>query len=153
MMEPDPTSVLFTANFSWLGLLLVNVTAIPPGGACWPIITVVCSWPLLPTVIPSKGRAKAAVATVIVTAVSCAGVLNPGALADTVVLPDVAGWNDVVALKLPPVIITGELVIVPTLVLELTTFTLMAALPATGCVVTKFRPESSNAEETVNVDA
>jgi len=59
------------------------------------------------------------------------------------------GWNAVVLLLDPPDIVTGETVIVPTVVLALVTGTLAEVPPRSDWAVTKLFDESSNPEDTV----
>ena len=73
--------------------------------------------------------------------------LNPaGTFTDSVVLPALKGWNSVVTLKDPPAIVTGEGLMVPTVVFELVTLTVADKPPRTCCTAVKFPDESSCAE-------
>ena len=59
--------------------------------------------------------------------------LNPlGCVTERVEVPPEAGSNCVEALEAPPAMVTGDVVIVPTVVFELTTGTLNDKPPATG---------------------
>src|SRR5713226_2833044 len=60
------------------------------------------------------------------------------------------GWNSVEPWEFPPVMTTGETVMVPALVLELTTGTLTVSPPRTNCSADRFPPESSITETMVS---
>jgi hypothetical protein len=73
-------------------------------------------------------------ATVAVNDVNCVGVVKPaGVEAEISVDPCALGVNCVKPLSLPPVTVTGEVVIVPTVVLALVTLTNTEGPPARAC--------------------
>src|SRR5947209_13913109 len=114
------------------GLLLVRVTGKPPAGAGWPRLRLPCTSRFLP-MVTLETESPGAFTVAVTDWSEAAGALNPGGtLTDNTVLPEPAGWNCVVVLFEPPPIVTGEVVIVPTLVFEIVTVTLAVVPPATG---------------------
>ena len=80
----------------------------------------------------------------------CTTAKNPlGVCAVSVALPACAGWNCVVPMFDPPATVTGEGVMVPTLVSELITFTWADVPPASACVTAKFSDPSSSPDTTL----
>jgi len=105
-IEPDPTCVADRDNRSWSGRALDSSTSSPPLGAGSPRLTVASTWRFCPTVTPSVKAIPGAI-TVAARAENYAAKVKPSeALAESVVIPGVPGWNSIVAFAFPPPIFT-----------------------------------------------
>lgn len=128
--------------------MLVKTTFSPPAGATWLSrrVPVSCnSLPMeMPPVMPIPG-----VNTVAATVPFCGAEKPAGTPALSVVLPGAAGWNWATALENPPVIVTGDVVMVPILGFELVIFTLTGLPPAMACTATMFIEVSRTADITL----
>lgn len=136
MIEFDPAPVCVADN-SKLADVLVSVICVPPGPAGCGKVTLSASCSFLPMVRPPVSRSCE-----LVNVAPTDAEVKFGAVAVTLVLPATSGRSLVKALFTPPAILIGELVIVPTEVLLLTTVTDMVVPPETSCASTKLLPES-----------
>jgi hypothetical protein len=122
----DPGSVGLTASCTRLELL-VSVTCKPAPGAAAVRITVAApsrNWPTVNWLFIEK----LALETVACTEPE----VYPAALAVMVDVPAPTGWNVVAPKEEPPLIATGEVVMVPTLVVPLVTIALTDLSAATA---------------------
>src|SRR5579864_6069197 len=140
----DPVPVAVCENKSRLGSLLVIVTETAVWGTPTSLTLTTVSR-FFPT--DTFGAFIPAALTLAVRLLADApGLLKPaGTLAVTLVLPEPAALNRVVTLWSPPLKTRGEVVIVPTAVLTLATFTLAEKPPRTRWVSAKLNEESSRA--------
>src|ERR1017187_467125 len=133
-MDDDPSTVGEADSNSTLGVLLAKVTTKPAvAGAPSEKLPWICR--NLPMETPCV-MAMPEVDTLATTEPYAAGTENPvGTLTESVLLPEDPGWNPLAAPADPAGIVTGETVIVPTLIFELITLTLTGGTPvmaATG---------------------
>jgi hypothetical protein len=151
VMNDVPASVNLAANFNWAGLLLVRVTVTPPGGGAWPRDRLTLRARFLPIETESVMPIPA-VLTDTATDPNCDGVLKPdGTFTEILVLPVPAGWNSVVLLADPAVIVTGDSVMVPTPAFPLVIETLTGLCPETACAPRKVPLASSTPAMSVRV--
>lgn len=136
VIELDPAPVCVADN-SKLADVLVSVICAPPGPAGCDKVTLSASCSFLPMVRPPESR----ICELMKVAPTDAEAKFV-AVAVTFVLPATSGRSLVKALFTPPAMLIGELVMVPTEVLLLTTVTETVVPPETSCASTKLLPES-----------
>ena len=136
MIELDPAPACVADN-SKLADVLVIVICAPPDPAGCGKVTLSISCNFLPMTRPPVSSSCELV-NVAPTVAEAKFV----AVAVTFVLPATTGRSLVKALFTPPAILIGELVMVPTEVLLLTTVTDTVVPPETSCASTKLLPES-----------
>src|SRR5882724_3383190 len=126
VMDAEPAVVGDAEISSDPGLLLVSVSTKPPAGAAWPrnAIPMICRF--CPIGTPSVTAIPGALTLTGTDAYWLA--MKPAGTSELMtVFPAICAWNSVVALPVPAVIVTGELVISPTVVLALVMLTLTGA--------------------------